>query len=248
MNPLFLLAQQAAAPQEAPGVWTYFIESNFAGQVIVLVLVVFSLIAWTLMIGKYLDLKVMQQQNESFEALLARESLVLNLDAMAIAKLRGPYALLTREAVQAYYRGREISVEVDTRIGASENALARGVGQVVIRYEAKMVFLATIVAGAPLLGLLGTVWGVMDSFGGIAYSAAGATATIQTLAPGVAGALLTTVAGLCVAIPSAFGYNYLLAQTKIMMTEIENFASDLADRLRLEAHDSVNKALSQRKS
>ena len=73
----------------------------------------------------------------------------------------------------------------------------------------------------------------VDAFGAIGSGAAGAS--IQALAPGVSGALLTTVAGLLVAIPSVFGYNYLLTETKIMITELENFASSFADRVELEA-------------
>jgi len=61
------------------------------------------------------------------------------------------------------------------------------------------------------------------------------TASIQTLAPGVSAALLTTVAGLLVAIPCVFGYNYLFASTKRLITEIENYASSMADRLELES-------------
>ncbi|HNX05448.1 MAG TPA: MotA/TolQ/ExbB proton channel family protein, partial [Opitutales bacterium] len=95
---------------------------------------------------------------------------------------------------------------------------------------------------APFLGLLGTVWGVMDAFGAISMQK---TATLQMLAPGVSGALLTTVAGLCVAIPAVFGYNYLLSQSKLMVTELENFASLLADRVEIEARELDAKAAKQ---
>jgi len=61
------------------------------------------------------------------------------------------------------------------------------------------------------------------------------TASIQSIAPGVSAALLTTIAGLVVAIPSVFGYNYLLGNVKTMITELENYASNLADRIELEA-------------
>ena len=98
-------------------------------------------------------------------------------------------------------------------------------------YESKMVPLGSIVSGAPFVGLLGTVWGVMDAFGALG---AHNNATLQTLAPGVSGALLATVAGLLVAIPSVFGYNYLLTRVKLMVTELENFASKLADRFEQE--------------
>ena len=100
-----------------------------------------------------------------------------------------------------------------------------------------MVVLGSIVTGAPFLGLLGTVWGVMDAFGGMAGAG---SASLQSLAPGVSGALLTTVAGLVVAIPSVFGYNYLLQNTKIAVVELENFASTAADRLELEAQATAH--------
>ena len=92
-----------------------------------------------------------------------------------------------------------------------------------------MVMLSSLVSGGPFLGLLGTVWGVMVTFGALTEKA-----SIAQLAPGVCGALVTTTLGLLVAIPATFGYNYLLTQVKIMTTELENYASSLADRVELE--------------
>jgi biopolymer transport protein TolQ len=111
-----------------------------------------------------------------------------------------------------------------------ENAIRRALAEVGDRYEGKMFWLATIVSGAPFLGLLGTVWGVMDAFGTMESGGA----TIEHLAPGVSGALLTTVAALCVAIPIVFAYNGLLGKARGEMTKLENFASNLADRIELE--------------
>ncbi|PWU06292.1 MAG: flagellar motor protein MotA, partial [Verrucomicrobia bacterium] len=96
------------------------------------------------------------------------------------------------------------------------------------------VILGSIISGAPFLGLLGTVWGVMDAFGNIALQS---STSLQNLAPGVSGALLTTVAALLVAIPAVFGYNYLLSQTKQMVVDLENFASALIDQIELELHE-----------
>ena len=95
--------------------------------------------------------------------------------------------------MDAAHRGKQ---QGKVRMNYVENAIRRALAEVGDRYEAKMYWLATIVSGAPFLGLLGTVWGVMDAFG--TMDAGGAT--IEHLAPGVSGALLTTVAALCVAI------------------------------------------------
>jgi biopolymer transport protein TolQ len=207
----------------------YFSQSNLAGQVIILFLIVFSLGAWTIMIGKYWDLGRLRANNAAFEARAAQTERLLKVDPK-FGGAAGPYAEAAREAVKAFHRaaGSEYSV------GHVENALQRTVARGTIHYESKMILLGSIVAGAPFMGLLGTVWGVMDAFGSIAM---GGTANIGALAPGVSGALLTTVAGLLVAIPSVFGYNYLLTQVKVMVTELENFASHLADRIELEAKD-----------
>ena len=122
--------------------------------------------------------------------------------------------------------------ELDLLMGHIDNAVARSVAEESLKYEEKMVLLGSIVTGAPFLGLLGTVWGVMDAFGAMSTAS---SASLQALAPGVSGALLTTVSALVVAIPAVFGYNYLLQNTKIALIELENFASTISDRIELEA-------------
>lgn len=223
----------ASAPMA--NVFTYFAQSNMAGKIIVILLVFTSFFAWSLMLEKHFELKRMRQLNRGFARKLSRSSSIAGMEELQVRNPKGPYLGLTRDAVEAYQRASGAGSEA-TRFGQVENALQRGVAETSNLYENKMVMLGSIVTGAPFLGLLGTVWGVMDAFGAIALQDGGAG--LQMLAPGVSGALLTTVAGLCVAIPSVFGYNYLLGQTKIMITELENFASALADRLEIESRES----------
>jgi biopolymer transport protein TolQ len=147
-----------------------------------------------------------------------------------------PYADLFADAVDAYWHAAAIGKEkgedsLRGRLEHAENAIQRALARQTLRYESSMVFLASIVSGAPFLGLLGTVWGVMVAFNAVSVMQ---SASISTLAPGVSAALLTTLAGLVVAIPSVFGYNLLLANSRRMITELENYASSLADRIELE--------------
>jgi len=232
-----------AQAESEPNVFTYFAQSNFAGKCIIVALAIFSVLAWSVMIGKYLDLSRLRALNLSFERKLADVNAVLALNLKTQAQGLGPYAMLAHNAVTAYRRygggGQSGDSEVRIRIGHVENSLQRGVAHQTIKYESKMVLLGSIVTGAPFLGLLGTVWGVMDAFGSMALQA---SASLQNLAPGVSGALLTTVAGLLVAIPSVFGYNFLLTQTKLLITELENFASALADRIELEMQEQLDSA------
>lgn len=112
-----------------------------------------------------------------------------------------------------------------------ENAMSRSIANIGLNYESQIVTLGSIVTAAPFLGLLGTVWGVMEAFAGVA---SGGSATLQHLAPGVSGALLTTVAALAVAIPSVVGYNYIVNFIKGMTVEIENDASEIAEQFETE--------------
>ncbi|MCH2035702.1 MAG: MotA/TolQ/ExbB proton channel family protein [Puniceicoccaceae bacterium] len=234
---IFLLQATAGS-----NVFTYFGQSNFAGKVIILILAIFSVVAWSVMLGKYMDLSRLRSQNQRYERLLSQEGHLLALDSDRPGKGSGPFYAIVKEGLQAFRRYGSGMKDPDVqrmtlRMGHVENALQRSVAQQTIRYETKMVMLGSIVSGAPFLGLLGTVWGVMDAFGGMVGSG---SASLQGLAPGVSGALLTTVAGLVVAIPSVFGYNYLLQQTKISVVELENFASTVADRIELEAQATVS--------
>ncbi len=86
-----------------------------------------------------------------------------------------------------------------------------------------MVVLTMAIAGGPFLGLLGTVWGVMNTFAGMAEAG---EANLAAIAPGIASALATTVFGLFVAIPSLFAYNYLIQKTKSIATELSLFVDE----------------------
>ncbi|NBB78646.1 MAG: flagellar motor protein MotA [Verrucomicrobia bacterium] len=230
----FILDSFLLQAASGANVFTYFGQSNVAGKVIILILALLSIVAWTVMLGKYMDLSKLRSQNQRYERMLSKESHLIALDPERPGKGSGPYYNIVREALEAFHRygGDPGDTHRATlRMGHVENALQRSVAEQIIRYEAKMVVLGSIVTGAPFLGLLGTVWGVMDAFGGMAGAG---SASLQGLAPGVSGALLTTVAGLVVAIPSVFGYNYLLQNTKIAVVELENFASTAADRIELE--------------
>lgn len=228
----------AAATVGSPGLVSYFNESNTAGQAIVLVLVLCSFAAWTVMIGKHLDLSRLRSLNLTLERKLAQAKAVTALNLPAPHPGLAPYAALAAVALQAFEKTQELDLSDASarlkRLNHIENALQRAVAEKCIVYESKMLFLGTIISGAPFLGLLGTAWGVMDAFGAVSMQA---TVTLQMLAPGVSGSLLTTVAALLVAIPSVFGYNYLTARTKGMIIDLENFASTLADRMELELEE-----------
>lgn len=215
----------------------YFIQSNFAGQVIVVILVVFSVLAWGVMFCKKADLSEMDAMNKKTARLLKSTTLV---EAAGSKSIEGPFAKLLKEAVNAWMKVGLGSSQDDkaVRIAFVENTLERTLSRQIMLYNTKMTLLGTIISGAPFLGLLGTAWGVMDCFGSMS---AQTSVTLQMLAPGVAGALLTTVAGLVVAIPSVFGYNFLTTRARELTIETENFASLIADRIEIESREHREK-------
>jgi biopolymer transport protein TolQ len=229
------------ADAEKGALW-YFKQMDAPGLAVAAVLVVCSLIGWGAMIQKWSDVQELRRRNHGFERRLRDEPSVVALNFPRGANL-GPYEFLVAEAVSAVQRhkGRLLKPsDVTLCMGHVENAIQRGVSRTMVNYESKMVLLSSLVSGGPFLGLLGTVWGVMVTFGALTEKA-----SIAQLAPGVCGALVTTTLGLLVAIPATFGYNYLLTQVKIMTTELENFASSLADRVELELEGEARRNFEQ---
>ena len=106
--------------------------------------------------------------------------------------------------------------------------LEEAAGGEAMALEKGMIVLSTAVAGGPFIGLLGTVWGVMATFSGIAESHA---ATLNAMAPGVAAALVATVTGLLVAIPAMFAYNFMVTTIRNLTQELDGFASRYANQI-----------------
>ncbi len=96
------------------------------------------------------------------------------------------------------------------------------------KFDAGMVLLTIAISGGPFIGLLGTVMGVMNTFGGVAMAG---DVNVNAIAPGIAAALLATIAGLAAAIPSLFGYNYLNSKITAMADEMRVFCDRLVTRL-----------------
>jgi biopolymer transport protein ExbB/TolQ len=109
--------------------------------------------------------------------------------------------------------------------------IERTVAEECLRLESGLIWLAIAVSGSPFIGLLGTVWGVMSAF---SYVGAKGSADLATMAPGVAGALIATVGGLAVAIPSMFFYNWLVHNLRAFTVEMDNFAQELSSKIETE--------------
>ncbi|SNS69312.1 outer membrane transport energization protein ExbB [Sphingomonas laterariae] len=141
------------------------------------------------------------------------------------------YAIGNRELSERLHEGRASGSRFAIRaqsIAAIRSALEAGQIRESQKLNSKMVLLTIAISGGPFIGLLGTVLGVMITFAAVA---AAGEVNINAIAPGIAAALLATVAGLAVAIPALFGYNYLLSQVEEIDTEDRIFVDELEKRI-----------------
>lgn len=223
---LFFLAESR------PLIW-YWEQCDIAAKIVVLIIAALSVCSFSIILQKIFELRQKQNDNKNFEKWLVQAGEISKIASIpTIGKTKSPYAELLIAAHRILREHKEpLSGESDLRFRLShvENALQRAIARVSARYEKGMIPLGTFVSGGPFLGLLGTVWGVMITFGALTEKA-----SISQLAPGVSGALVATAAGLLLALPATFAYNWVLGKTREMTTELNNFASAVADEIEKE--------------
>lgn len=132
-------------------------------------------------------------------------------------------------AVETDVVARSISTKIHAgSFDAVKVTLEEAAAAEAMSLEKGMIVLSTAVSGGPFIGLLGTVWGVMETFAGIAKAN---SASLTAMAPGVAGALIATVIGLLVAIPAMFAYNFMVTTIRAITQELDGFASRYATQI-----------------
>jgi len=224
----------------AGGLLFAFEESTIAGKLILAVLLIGSIFSWSVMITKMRVVSFARKQSAQFRKAFRKDRQPLRLFETNARFTGSPlfnvyragceemtYQLLGSTEVDETFRARLGDADKITpaQMGAVHAAMERAVGETALKLESQMILLASAVSGAPFLGLLGTVWGVMDTFTDVAIAG---SPNIATMAPGVSGALITTVMSLCVAIPAMFGYNFLVTSIRGIIVEMDNFAAELA--------------------
>jgi biopolymer transport protein TolQ len=212
-------------------------------KLIIGVLAVLSVIAWFVIIHKVLQMRAAKKLNHFFLGEFKSQPKVLGMfdrrlqvDACPLFKVYEAGSIeLDARLRNATGDGRKkyISLKGMEHV---KRTLENTVAQESLKLESGLILLAIAVSGAPFLGLLGTVWGVMSTFSGVAMTG---SATMAAMAPGVAAALITTVAGLLVAIPSMFGYNWLVHNLRVLTVELDNFAQELVSKMETEYLEEV---------
>ena len=226
-----------------PGVYYAFQHSDSVGKGIVLLLLISSSITWTVMVDKGLVLRRAKLLSRRFLYKFRAHQGSIASGALVRERSEGPigelYAAGVDKLNEFYEQSspgrdpwrREAGKLSEAQLSAIEAVLEREVSHQIEQLETRIGMLGTMVSLSPFLGLFGTVWGVMIAFCGIAVAG---KPDFFALAPGVAGALLTTVAGLVVAIPSLVGYNMLNGSIRHLTNMMDNFTEEFMVRLKLE--------------
>ena len=216
------------------------------GWVVIAILGVMSLVSWYVMITKFFYVNHIQKGNALFLKewrQVARDLTVLDhTDSETVKSLGGRAGPKKQKLIAncSLYRIYHIgSEEIGHRIAnggvlssRSIQAIRASLDGTFVRENHRlndgMVFLTISIAGGPFLGLLGTVIGVMITFAAIAATG---EVNISAIAPGLAAALVATVAGLVVAIPALLGYNYLISRMKTVSSDMQIFIDEFVTKM-----------------
>jgi biopolymer transport protein TolQ len=210
-------------------------------KIIIVILLLFSVVAWSVMIYKAIQMRRAKKLNQFFTTEFKTQQGVLGMfDRRVQAEGCPLFAVYQAGSIELDARLKNNAGEARKKhvslkgIEHVKRLMENAVAQESLKLESGLILLAIAVSGGPFLGLLGTVWGVMSTFGHVAQQG---SATLAAMAPGVAAALITTVAGLLVAIPSMFGYNWLVHNLRVLTVELDNFSQELMSKMETEYLD-----------
>jgi biopolymer transport protein TolQ len=228
------LALQARSPQSA---WDMVLGGTLPTQLVLLVLLCFSLLSWWLIFWKWRHFRDVRQQGDRFLEVMDKAQTLEEAYKASLSLPESPYRRVFKQGVNFFSELRPGALRSDapqtegltlTQLEALRLVLEKEESEERDELAQGLNTLAIVGSISPLLGLMGTVIGIMNAFLGI--TATGST-NIGAVAPGVAEALVTTVAGLAVAIPAVIFYNYFVSRLNLVTGEMEGFSSEFIGTL-----------------
>jgi biopolymer transport protein TolQ len=234
VNTFFALAQ--LPPGESLSAWGMVVHGTASTKMVLAVLAFFSLLSWGLILWKLVQFRKLWAQAGGFLDRMESAERLEDAYKSVLALPESPFTRVFRRGVNFFSELRPGALREGVKMAGLSSAQLEVLLLVLEKEEVEerddlahgLQWLAIIATVSPLLGLLGTVLGVMNSFIGVA---AAGSANISAVAPGIAEALITTVAGLVVAIPAAIAYNYYSGKLHLFMSELEGFSSEFVGTL-----------------
>jgi len=217
----------APVPQSSSALMEMLHNSGPTALVVLAILLVCSVYSWTIMISKWQMFRKAQVQSQRFLRAFRKSSRLGEIASVADQFKPSPLVNVFTEIADEYQRqtgGRGMPRNPMGLERAAQTASSESLTQM----ESQLTWLATIAAAAPFIGLFGTVMGIVDAFHGLGTAGA---ATLRAVAPGISEALITTAAGLVVAVPALVGYNQFTSRLREFAGRMDDFARELLNAI-----------------
>jgi biopolymer transport protein TolQ len=231
---LFWLQLQDATQQAAPAVsnggfgsgsalWEMLQNSGATALVVLGILLLASLHSWSIILGKWSGLRRARVQSQRFLRAFRKAERLQEIAAVSEQFKPSPLVQVFDDTYDEYKRQVEGTGQI-RNMKALERTAQNACSEALTRLENRMTWLATIGSVAPFVGLFGTIMGIVDAFHGLGLSGG---ATLRAVAPGISEALITTAAGLLVAVPAVIGYNQFTGRLRELGARLDDFAREL---------------------
>ncbi len=217
MDPTVALSAHDLSP------WGLFLQADVVVKAVMLLLVLASIACWTVIIEKITTLRRLRREARELAVMANGDRVPTTLPTQANLA-----SAALRAGIPEWRHGQGGNETDGEYRGRLDQAMRKGVGRALKPAEGGLQLLATTGSVAPFVGLFGTVWGIMNSFSGIAASN---DTSLAVVAPGIAEALFATAIGLVAAIPAVIGYNRIGTALGTVRQEALGAASELAFRL-----------------
>jgi biopolymer transport protein TolQ len=217
------------------------LRSGWVAKLILLLLVFSSFISWGIIANRFFYLSATKKMNRKISDLFKKLNSINDIKSVDTQYKNTAMGSLSRTGLSEYNRILEDakvhsgvtdwSFYLQNQFYMVQERLAAEVGRLSRKQDWGLYLLAVISSSAPFMGLLGTVWGIMNAFYDIGNQG---SASLAVVAPGIAEALITTIAGLIVAIPAVIFYNIFLHKVERIEDELDEFSDHLFLRLKRE--------------
>ncbi|MCX7213933.1 MAG: protein TolQ [Burkholderiales bacterium] len=204
-------------------------------QAVMAGLLTISIASWTVIFRKYFQIRAARAATDRFEAEFWRGGDLNALYAKAAEQAgdHGPLARIFEAGMREYLKNRQQKpVDTGAMLEGSRRAMRAAYQREMDALESHLAFLASVGSVSPYIGLFGTVWGIMNSFRGLANVK---QATLAAVAPGIAEALVATAIGLFAAIPAVVAYNRFAYDIERMSNRFDTFVEEFSNILQRQA-------------
>ena len=207
-----------------------FLNASIVVKSVIVILILASIVSWMIIFERWIYIKKVNQEFFDFETRFWSDS---GLEALLLTSQEGEHEPIGAEYIFQvgyldYKRLIAEKIDPDTIMSSVQRNMQAALTKEQSLLEKHLPFLATVASVSPYIGLFGTVWGIMNSFRGLAGSS---QATLSAVAPGISEALIATAIGLFAAIPALIAYNKYISDSDRLISSFEGFKEEFSSVL-----------------